>query len=152
MIDWPSTTDEGGNAPPLATVLAGDGPETIQAGYLAAAIAELQKQDWETKALQIGVRSEHHGAFTVPAIIATGETPAVVFTHFGAWDDDAYKRFIRWLECVRTSWLQRGCGGVGGFVKGGERAVLAPGLVECMRSDDERFDQQRSVWKQKERY
>jgi hypothetical protein len=102
MIDWPSTPDERGDAPPLATVLAGNRPESVQAGFLAAAIADLEKQDWKTTAMQIGVQSQHHGPFTVPAIITTGETPVVVFTYFGEWNEEVYKRFIWWLECVRT--------------------------------------------------
>jgi hypothetical protein len=40
--------------------------------------------------------------FTVPALIMSKDTACVVFTHWGPWDDDAYKRFLRWIECVRT--------------------------------------------------
>jgi hypothetical protein len=101
-MDWPSTPDGNGQVPALLILLAGDGPEAVQARYLLAAAAHLKTQNWETKTFQLVLWSDQHGAFTVPALTVTGDKHLVVFTHCGPWDDDAHARFLRWTTSVRS--------------------------------------------------
>jgi hypothetical protein len=82
IMGWPSTPDESEQAPTLLNLLATHEPEAAQAGYLVIAAATLKQKNCEV-ATQVVLRSDQHGAFTVPALSMSADTGFVIFTHWG---------------------------------------------------------------------
>jgi hypothetical protein len=101
FMDWPSTPDERGQAPTLLSLIETRGPEAAQAGYLVLASETLKQKNCEC-ACQVVLRSDQHGVFTAPALAISKDAAYVVFTHWGPWDDDVYRRLLHWIECIRS--------------------------------------------------
>src|SRR5262249_10244780 len=100
-MDWPSTPDESGQAPTLLSLIETRGPEAAQAGYLVLAGGAREQKKCDL-AGPVVLQADQHGVFTAPALAISKDAACVVFTHWGPWDDDVYRRFLHWIECVRS--------------------------------------------------